>query len=98
MPNVDLLIVAGTSLVVSPANSLVNLVPKEAALRVIVNQDQVGTELGIGYSKDAKLDFFARGDCDEAFYKLILALGWNANAKKDLLPEKSRAILEKNPS
>jgi NAD-dependent deacetylase sirtuin 2 len=100
MPNVDLLIVAGTSLVVSPANSLVNLVPKEA-LRVIVNQDPVGTELGIDYSKDAEVDFFAQGDCDEVFYKLIQELGWTEDlkAKKDLLPEKSRAILkEKNPS
>jgi NAD-dependent SIR2 family protein deacetylase len=49
MPHMDLLIVAGTSLVVSPANSLVYQC-EDRAIRVVVNQDPVGQDLGIEYS------------------------------------------------
>lgn len=42
----DLLIVAGTSLVVSPANSVVNYVPSTCC-RLIVNKEPVGQDLGI---------------------------------------------------
>jgi len=42
----DLLIVAGTSLVVSPANSLVTRVGKDCR-RLVVNMDPVGQEFGI---------------------------------------------------
>jgi len=53
LPTCDLLLVAGTSLVVSPANTLVydGRLP-ESTLRVIVNRDPVGMELGIEYSDD----------------------------------------------
>ena len=44
LPAVDLLIVAGTSLVVAPANSVVYEVP-EACVRLIVNREQVGREV-----------------------------------------------------
>ncbi|KAL3935746.1 MAG: hypothetical protein SGARI_002847 [Bacillariaceae sp.] len=49
MPSLDLLIVAGTSLVVSPANSLVYQC-SDRTIRVVVNQDPVGQELGMEYS------------------------------------------------
>jgi hypothetical protein len=51
LPTLDLLIVAGTSLVVSPANSLVYQAP-ETTCRVIVNREPVGQELGIEYDDD----------------------------------------------
>ena len=44
LPALDLLIVAGTSLVVAPANSVVYEVP-EACVRLIVNREQVGREV-----------------------------------------------------
>lgn len=99
MPTVDLLIVAGTSLVVSPANSLVNLVPKDA-FRLIVDQDRVGQDLGIDYSENAEQDLFAQGECDQFFYNLIGELGWkeDLNAKHELLPDKSRGIVKSNKS
>jgi NAD-dependent deacetylase sirtuin 2 len=50
MPGIDLLIVAGTSLVVSPANSIVRAVP-DTTVRVIVNREPVGAELGIVYNE-----------------------------------------------
>ena len=51
LPNVDLLIVAGTSLVVSPANSVVNSVP-DTCVRMIVNCEQVEKVLGIAYGPE----------------------------------------------
>jgi NAD+-dependent protein deacetylase sirtuin 2 len=51
LPTADLLIIAGTSLVVSPANSLVYRVP-ESTIRVVVNRVPVGEELGIEYDHD----------------------------------------------
>lgn len=95
MPNLDLLIIAGTSLVVSPANSLVYSVP-ESTIRVVVNQQPVGQDLGIEYGKNkSKRDFFAQGDCDEIFLQLIQELGWvnDIQAKKDSLPEQSLKLL-----
>lgn len=98
LPTLDLLIVAGTSLVVSPANSLVSLVP-DTTIRVVANADPVGQELGIDYSgKDgAGRDFFAQGDCDRIFLELIQELGWleDLKAKKDQLPVKSQELLDR---
>lgn len=45
---VDLLLIIGTSLTVSPANSLVFRVPS-TTLRVVINQHRVGRKLGIVY-------------------------------------------------
>lgn len=98
LPNLDVLIVAGTSLVVSPANSLVYQV-SETCLRVIVNQEPVGRELGIEYkdsnsdSNCRKLgrDLFVQGNCDEIFLELIQHLGWLDDLAKmaDQLPPNS---------
>lgn len=76
LPNADLVIVAGTSLVVSPANSVAYGVP-ETTRRLIVNREPVGTDLGISYD-DAGRDYFAKGDCDDVFRHLADLLGWSA--------------------
>lgn len=81
LPSCDLLIVAGTSLVVSPANSLVYAVP-ETTIRVVVNRDPVGQELGISYGGDQiGRDMFAQGDCDQVFLELVKELGWMDDLK-----------------
>ena len=79
----DLLIIAGTSLVVSPANSLVYRVGSNC-LRMVVNTEQVGQELGIeyGYGASSGRDFFAQGKCDEIFLDLIKELDWMEDLKK----------------
>ena len=93
MPKADLLIVAGTSLVVSPANSLVYRV-NDGCKRVIVNQEPVGSDLGINYGGGDR-DYFAQGDCDQVFLELCRELGWMEDllAIQDSLPEKSKAAL-----
>eukprot|EP00956_Cyclotella_meneghiniana_P038777 scaffold159810_cov65-Cyclotella_meneghiniana.AAC.1 len=94
LPSTDLLIVAGTSLVVSPANSLVYNVPKDT-LRVVVNNEPVGQELGIEYGSNTERDFFARGNCDEVFLDLIHELGlMDLQEERDNLPEMSVKLID----
>ena len=95
MPKVDMLIVAGTSLVVSPANSLVYSVPDEA-IRVVINKEPVGSELGIEYGPSAKRDYFAKGACDDIFLELMDHLGWLDDLATliDELPSGSVDILQ----
>eukprot|EP00929_Paragymnodinium_shiwhaense_P031629 TRINITY_DN17677_c0_g1_i2.p1 TRINITY_DN17677_c0_g1~~TRINITY_DN17677_c0_g1_i2.p1 ORF type:complete len:207 (-),score=41.20 TRINITY_DN17677_c0_g1_i2:367-987(-) len=93
LPSADLLIVAGTSLQVSPANSVVYQVN---CPRLIVNREEVGAELGIDYSKSATRDIFAGGrTCDEVFVELSKLLGWQEKLErvKEQLPEQSRSLL-----
>mmetsp|Transcript_23640 Transcript_23640/g.55735 ORF Transcript_23640/g.55735 Transcript_23640/m.55735 type:complete len:321 (+) Transcript_23640:60-1022(+) len=92
----DLLIVAGTSLVVSPANSVVMQVPRDC-LRLIVNKEPVGQDLGIRYGKDSTPDVWAgEVSCDEAFLDLIKMLGWQDKVRKikHLLPESNQAMVK----
>jgi NAD-dependent SIR2 family protein deacetylase len=96
LETLDLLIIAGTSLTVAPANELVYSVPDET-IRVVVDVNPVGQELGIDYSATRARDFFAQGPCDEVFLDLITELGWldDLNTMKDLLPQASVELLEK---
>jgi NAD+-dependent protein deacetylase sirtuin 2 len=97
VPSLDLLIIAGTSLVVAPANGLVFSVP-ENTFRVVVNQEPVGEELGIDYSPGAERDFFAQGKCDEVFLELVTELGWldDLQKKVDDLPPQSAKLVRDN--
>mmetsp|Transcript_1469 Transcript_1469/g.3260 ORF Transcript_1469/g.3260 Transcript_1469/m.3260 type:complete len:400 (+) Transcript_1469:164-1363(+) len=98
MPTTDLLIVAGTSLVVSPANSLVNLVPKSTP-RVVFNLQPVGKHLGLKSSNSKKdpsdLDFYKEGECDALFLELIEELGWMEDLVStiEVLPPKSQKLV-----
>ena len=87
----DLLIVAGTSLVVSPANSLVQMT---GGIRVVINRDLVGEDLGM--FQDSR-DYFAAGNCDDVFLDLIVELGWLSDlyAQLDGLAPKSAALVRK---
>jgi len=94
IPDIDMLIVAGTSLVVTPVNSLVFRVP-EKTIRVIVNKDPVGQRLGIEYGEGAVRDYFAQGNCEEVFLDLICELGWFDDVVKILneLPDDSAKLV-----
>ena len=74
---VDLMIVAGTSLTVSPACGLVSKV-REGVPRLLVNREEVGQHLGLQFGTgggDAR-DVFLQGDCDQGFLVLAQELGW----------------------
>lgn len=99
LPQADLLIVAGTSLIVSPANGIASEVPTNVP-RLVVNREPVGADLPgnpIRYGAQATRDVFAPGDCDDTFLQLTCLLGWEEDilALADRLPEQSRAILAK---
>jgi len=95
-PNdVDLLIVAGTSLTVSPANTLPTVVHKNTP-RLIVNREPVGSELGIAYGAYAVRDIFSPQDCDAVFLYLANKLGWLEDLKVhlDILPPLSQQLIK----
>eukprot|EP00977_Amphora_coffeiformis_P013278 scaffold3421_cov181-Amphora_coffeaeformis.AAC.18 len=94
LPNVDLLIVAGTSLVVSPANSVVYKVPRHTH-RVIVNMEPVGQDLGVEYGSTSSRDWFLQGSCDEIFFELIQHLGWVEDLNTQVLPQASAELVKK---
>ncbi|CAJ1954921.1 unnamed protein product [Cylindrotheca closterium] len=93
----DLLIVIGTSLKVAPANSLVYRVP-ETCLRMLVNRDPVGFNLGMHFDSLANRDYFAEGDIDSSMLDLMEALGWVDELAPLLdcngLPESSAQLLQ----
>ena len=93
LPNVDLLIVAGTSLVVSPANSVVYKVPSHTH-RVIINKEPVGRDLGIEYGSPSSRDCFLQGPCEEIFFELIKELGWVEDLDLQLLPKVSAELVK----
>jgi len=81
--NVDLLIVAGTSLTVSPANQLPLEVSSKTP-RFIVNREPVGRELGIKYGGESSRDIYSNLDCDVVFLYLAHKLGWIEDLKENI--------------
>jgi len=83
-PNfVDLLIVAGTSLTVSPANQLPVVVTKITP-RLLVNREPVGKELGILFGDQSIRDIYSNQDCDAVFLYLAYKLGWLEDLKENV--------------
>lgn len=93
VPHADLLIIAGTSLAMFPANSLVFRVP-ETTKRVLINREMVGRELGLGHPSFD--DIVLLGSCEEIFWQLIQALGWTDDVDVTALPEASRKMIEQD--
>mmetsp|Transcript_8016 Transcript_8016/g.12243 ORF Transcript_8016/g.12243 Transcript_8016/m.12243 type:complete len:559 (+) Transcript_8016:400-2076(+) len=98
IPECDCLIVIGTSLTVAPANTLVFRVPPDA-LRVFVNRDRVGRQLGVMYGEEygspSTRDYFALGEIDQQFLDLMCELGWLDDLEHLIgdLPEASANML-----
>jgi len=74
LPRCDLLLVAGTSLTVSPANYVPSQVPP-ACLRVLVNNERVGYDVGLWRAR-TPADIFLPGSCDDVIASLLVELGW----------------------
>ena len=85
LPQTDLLIVAGTSLVVQPFASLIDRVA-DTTPRLLINKERVGETdpmlRAMGYRKGFNFgqgnyrDALFEGDCDEAVWGLCAMLGW----------------------
>lgn len=81
--SVDLIIVLGTSLTVSPANTLV-MRPQVGTPRLVLNNEVVGEDLGLDYAGDT--DAILLKDCDSGVIDLVDRLGW----RQDLLQYSER--------
>lgn len=76
LDDVDLLIVAGTSLCVSPSNYIPNKVDHKRCVRLLANRELPDT------FKVGENDVFYEGDCDDAFRKLAELLGWKQDLER----------------
>lgn len=76
LPNVDLLIIAGTSVAVAPAGKAPQHV-SPSCVRLVVNDRCVGENAGLCFDPpDAARDIMAQGDIDELLVALVSKLGW----------------------
>jgi NAD-dependent SIR2 family protein deacetylase len=91
----DLLIIAGTSLTVYPACTLVNKVNADTN-RLLINRDKVGQELGLKFDNNNHRDIFIEGDCDNGFIELSknLELFSELYEMKDRMCELSQLNIE----
>eukprot|EP00397_Hematodinium_sp_SG-2012_P030329 GEMP01032119.1.p1 GENE.GEMP01032119.1~~GEMP01032119.1.p1 ORF type:complete len:339 (+),score=68.56 GEMP01032119.1:513-1529(+) len=87
----DMLIIIGTSLVVSPFCLLTEMV-KSTTPRVLINMEAVGKRVGLQYDDiDNYRDVFLQGMCDEQVLALCEELGWSLELKEMLAAEHSRS-------
>ncbi|GAX21198.1 hypothetical protein FisN_26Lh156 [Fistulifera solaris] len=96
LPDIDLLLILGTSLRVAPANSIVWRVPS-TCLRVVINREPVGQHLGIRHS-NSRRDFHAAGDCEHVVLELMEHLGWLSlleDCVDDLPPSSAQLLRDK---
>ena len=66
-------------------------------MRVIVNREPVGYQLGIDYSERSEQDFFAQGDINEVLLlDLVIELGWLEELQQlcRQLPQRSELVLK----
>eukprot|EP01006_Ploeotia_vitrea_P022401 TRINITY_DN54811_c0_g1_i1.p1 TRINITY_DN54811_c0_g1~~TRINITY_DN54811_c0_g1_i1.p1 ORF type:complete len:333 (+),score=22.06 TRINITY_DN54811_c0_g1_i1:20-1018(+) len=91
----DLLIIIGTSLTVSPANSVPTHV-RSNCVRLVVNDTTVGQGVGIKYGDSSVRDVFAQGTADEVLWQLAQKLGWQEDVYKyhDRMSEASQKVLK----
>lgn len=92
LPEADLLIVAGTSLLVSPANMVAAYA---TCPRFVVDRQRVGEHLGLRFEDAASDDVYVAGDADDVFGRLMLELQWLDDIQHpDDLPPASRATFD----
>lgn len=91
----DLLIIAGTSLTVSPACDFVRKV-KPTVHRLVINNEVVGKDVGLRLLDKKSLDSILLGGCDEGFLYLATQLEWidDLYIYKDLMCEASASLIE----
>ena len=74
----DLMILCGTSLLVTPFNSLPDKASK-TAVRLIINKESFKKSRRIkpfGFNDEESNDIFFKGECDNAVKKIIKDVGW----------------------
>lgn len=74
LDDVDLFIVIGTSLAVSPSNYLPTYVDRKRCPRLLVNRDDV--HISFDFDDKKSNDIWYKGNCDDGFKELTKLLGW----------------------
>jgi NAD-dependent SIR2 family protein deacetylase len=78
--DVDLLIVAGTALAVSPFNVVPSELSREVP-KVLFNMENVFETCGIDFDEPQHNKILVKGKCDESILKLAKDCGWNDDFK-----------------
>eukprot|EP00483_Globobulimina_turgida_P008400 UN08417 len=96
LDDVDLLIVAGTSLSVSPSNMIPTYVKKERCVRLLLNREKCGWYFD--FKTTASNDVFYQGNCDDGIIELAKLCGWDKELMemKDLYDKKLKLNAMKN--
>ena len=82
---VDLLIVMGTALAVSPFNMLPRMVGAQVP-KVLFNMENTKETGGYDFTEENTYKHFVQGKCDETVRKLVADLDWTAEFEA-VLPE-----------
>ena len=75
MDQVDLLMVMGTALAVSPFNMLPTMLGRDIP-KVLFNLDNTKETGGYDFTKSNENKLFVQGKCDETLAKLVKDCGW----------------------
>lgn len=99
LDDLDLLIIAGTTLKVGPINGIPLFVPRHC-VRLVLNDTPVGEHLQpmpLQYGADAVRDVHLEGTIDAASWRLIEALGWTPSLMRTFrsghMPMQSRRLI-----
>ena len=74
----DLVIICGTSLLVSPFNQLPDNASRKA-IKLVINKEPFKRIMGVrpfGFEDEESNDIFFKGECDNAVKKIIKDVGW----------------------
>ena len=90
LPEADLVVVVGTSLLVSPANQIVNLC--DNVPRIVIDHQIPAGAAALGMDFTNQRDSFFQGDCDEVIAKLMNHLHWLQDVPDTELSQLSQHI------
>jgi NAD-dependent SIR2 family protein deacetylase len=91
---IDLMIISGTTLQVSPACNLVEWT-NPGIPRILINNERVGLNVGLDFSSENNLDIHIESSCDQGFLDFAQQLQWFGDVakRKDELCQKSQQLL-----
>jgi hypothetical protein len=100
LESAELLVIMGTSLIVHPFASLINMVPASCP-RVLLNRETVGEipkpmhvlgyQEGLWFGEGNVRDVKCLGECDDLVHEFASCLGWSEDLQKLISQHKERA-------
>eukprot|EP01084_Bolivina_argentea_P155787 271478_1 len=87
--DIDLLIVAGTSLKVQPVCMMIDDVNKNKCVRLLINKEKL--ESGFKFQDQSKNDVCYIGKCDDGFRRLAVLLDWDNELTQLIFKQKTNS-------